>query len=105
MKSPFPFPGTFQQYLQHLSVWIWEGGFVGDFLDMTMVCSDCVPAGTRARAGMALGNQIPWCGDQCVWGNLHFSLAKGRLQRPHKGPGEGSHGGRHRTEHLLKEIG
>lgn len=65
MKSPFPFPGTLQQHLQHLSKF-GRGDLLVIFLDMTMVCSDCMPAGTQARAGMALENQVSWQLPMCV---------------------------------------
>ena len=44
---------------------------MGNFLDMTIVCLDCIPAGARARAGMAVESQVSWqlpiCGENIVF--------------------------------------
>lgn len=47
-----------------------EDGFVGNFLHVTIVCSDCIPGETRVRAGMALESEVtrqfPVCGKKRV---------------------------------------
>ena len=60
---------------------------MGNFLHVTIVCSDCIPGETRARAGMLW--KVKSLGSfQCVGRSTCLLFAGGRCQRSHCGSGE-----------------